>query len=153
MSRRALVTGGGTGIGAAVVSRLAAEGFEVWAMGRRAERVEQGAGRAVVGDVRVPDDRRRALEATGDLDLLVNNAGMGVGSWDDIIDVNLNAAHRLSRGGAAGARAALGHVVMIASIAGHRGPRRAARLQRLQGGDGDARPLAGGRRSRPAASA
>lgn len=94
-------------------------------MGRRAERIEQGAGRAVVGDVRVADDRRRALEVTGDLDLLVNNAGMGVGSWDDIIEVNLNAAHRLSEEARPGLERRGGSVVMIASIAGmvaHAGP-------------------------------
>ena len=74
-----LVTGGGSGIGAAIVRRFAAEGATVWAMGRRREQLERVSERVVAGDVGEPADRRRAIEATGPLDVLVNNAGIGEG--------------------------------------------------------------------------
>ena len=116
---RALVTGGGTGIGAAIVARLAAEGAHVTAMGRRPELLEASAAAAVcAGDVASDDDRRRAIELAGPLDVLVNNAGVGGGSWERLIDVNLSAAHHLSELALPGLRARRGCIVNVASVAG-----------------------------------
>jgi len=87
--RSALVTGGGTGLGRATALELARCGASVTIAGRREDVLEQAAGEiarltgaavhAVAGDVREADDARRliatAVERTGALDALVNNAG------------------------------------------------------------------------------
>src|SRR6266516_4369950 len=78
--RKALVTGGASGIGAAVSSRLAAEGAEVWV----ADVNDEAAGKLAVDisahalhlDVTDLDSARDAVEETGTLDVLVNNAGI-----------------------------------------------------------------------------
>jgi 3-oxoacyl-[acyl-carrier protein] reductase len=80
-----LVTGGGSGIGAAVVCRLARAGARVTLAGRRAEKVAAVAGQAgpnargFVGDVTSDADRRAmvaaAVEHGGGLELLVHAAG------------------------------------------------------------------------------
>lgn len=115
--RTALVTGGGSGIGAAIVRRFAAEGATVWAMGRRPELLEASGGRPIAGDAADPDDRGRALEATGPLDVLVNNAGLGDAGWDATLAVNLTAAHRLAELAADGLAERRGAIVNVASVA------------------------------------
>lgn len=81
----ALVTGGGSGIGAATAQQLVAAGCRVTICGRRPEKlaaVAEALGpacRAEVADVAVDSDRKRLIAAALDhgsgLDLLVNNAG------------------------------------------------------------------------------
>ena len=84
MTRVALVTGGGTGIGAAVARRLAAAGYAVAVNGRRPEPLqamtrEIGA-TAIAGDTAVAEDAERVVAETvralGGLDALVLNAGI-----------------------------------------------------------------------------
>jgi meso-butanediol dehydrogenase / (S,S)-butanediol dehydrogenase / diacetyl reductase len=113
----ALVTGGGTGIGAAIVRRFEAEGATVWAMGRRREQLEQVCERVVAGDVADEDDRRQALAATGPLDVLVNNAGLGDAGWDDTLAVNVSAAQALAALAADGLAERRGAIVNVASVA------------------------------------
>ena len=115
--KTALVTGGGTGIGAAIVRRFAAEGATVWAMGRRREQLERGGGGPIAGDVADPDDRGRALDATGPLDVLVNNAGLGDADWDATLAVNLTAAHGWLSGRRRARRSAAGAIVNVSSVA------------------------------------
>jgi meso-butanediol dehydrogenase/(S,S)-butanediol dehydrogenase/diacetyl reductase len=93
--KRALITGGGTGIGAAVATRLIAEGAHVTVMGRREAPLLQVSDHVVLGDVSKPDDCRRAVETAGPLDILVHNAGVAGTGWDDVLAVNLTAAHHL----------------------------------------------------------
>ncbi|HET7397622.1 MAG TPA: SDR family oxidoreductase [Intrasporangium sp.] len=87
MSRNltALVTGGGTGIGAATARLLARDGFDVVVAGRRRDRLvavaaELGpAARALVLDVTDVDSVREGLATFDRLDVLVNNAGGALG--------------------------------------------------------------------------
>lgn len=81
--RTALVTGASSGLGLASAASLAAEGANVVLFGRRRELLETEASRigglAVPGDVTVPQDLERAVEATleafGGIDVLVWNGG------------------------------------------------------------------------------
>jgi meso-butanediol dehydrogenase/(S,S)-butanediol dehydrogenase/diacetyl reductase len=85
VTKVALVTGGGTGIGAAVTRRLAAGGYAVAVTGRRQGPIEEVAretgGLAVVADTGDAGDAARAVAETverfGGLDALVCNAGTG----------------------------------------------------------------------------
>ena len=85
MPSRALVTGGGRGIGAAIARELAAAGWHVTVTGRTAGQGEQVArelgGAAVVGDVSRREEVERMVAAAEPLDLLVANAGIAV--WED----------------------------------------------------------------------
>jgi NAD(P)-dependent dehydrogenase (short-subunit alcohol dehydrogenase family) len=103
LSGRALVTGGGRGIGAGIARELAAAGMEVTVSGRTAAQVEAVAaeidGRAFVGDVSRPGDVARWFAELGPVDLLVNNAGVPGASvgfldeepedWWHVFEVNL----------------------------------------------------------------
>lgn len=111
----ALVTGAGSGIGAACALALADAGWSLALCGRRLDRVEAVCGRArdkgaealaVQADVGEPDDVARlfaAVEARfGRLDLLFNNAGTGAppkpleeltpAEWRRVVDTNLTGA-------------------------------------------------------------
>ena len=82
----ALVTGGGTGIGAAVAKRLAADGFDIIVAGRRREPLERvvtelgGSARFVVMDVADVDSVTAGVGSLERLDVLVNNAGGALGT-------------------------------------------------------------------------
>ncbi len=115
--KRALVTGGGTGIGAAVATRLQQEGAQVTVMGRRQAPLEAISSHFVVGDVSNPDDCRRAVDRAGPLDILVHNAGVAGTGWDDVIAVNLTAAHHLSRFAEPGLIERRGAIVTVGSTA------------------------------------
>jgi len=83
--KRALVTGGSSGIGRAIASALAERGCTVAINGRNGERLEASAGELgcewIAGDVGVEADARRIVETFverhGGVDVLVNNAGFG----------------------------------------------------------------------------
>jgi NAD(P)-dependent dehydrogenase (short-subunit alcohol dehydrogenase family) len=78
---RALVTGGGRGIGESIARELAAAGMDVALSGRTADQVESVAtaigGRPLVGDVSRQEDVERWFTEMGRVDLLVANAGTG----------------------------------------------------------------------------
>src|SRR5690348_2103935 len=78
---RALVTGGGRGIGASVARELSVAGMEVWVTGRTADQVQQTAaeigGHGLVGDVARGEDVARWAQEADPVDLLVANAGIG----------------------------------------------------------------------------
>jgi NAD(P)-dependent dehydrogenase (short-subunit alcohol dehydrogenase family) len=129
----ALVTGGGTGIGAAVARRLAAEGYEVAVAGRRAGPIEEVAaeidGLAVVADTAAAADAARAVGETverfGGLDALVLNAGIGgVGSlldlepevFEDVLRVNVTGAFLTARAAIPHLLERRGAIVSIASV-------------------------------------
>jgi 3-oxoacyl-[acyl-carrier protein] reductase len=134
--KRALVTGGSRGIGRAIAVELAAAGAEV-VVGYRsgAEGAEEVAGeiggRAVQADVSSPDDARRLVEEAGELDVLVNNAGitrdgliarMPDADWDDVVATNLSGAFYTSRAAARSMmRRRSGSIVNLSSIVGVHG--------------------------------
>ena len=108
--KRAIVTGGGSGIGRATCRRFAAEGATVVVadlLGERAEEVAaEIAGTAVQADVTVAVDVARMVEAAGRVDVLVNNAGGGFADdlleiseeeWDTDVVVNLKSAFLCSK--------------------------------------------------------
>ena len=114
--RKALVTGGASGIGAAISRRLAAEGAEVWIGDINDEGAERGRRRDRAGtrwSSTSPTSTRpgRASRATGTLDILVNNAGTDEfgfftqttpEQWDAVIAVNLDGVLNCTARGAAG---------------------------------------------------
>ncbi|WP_293936337.1 SDR family NAD(P)-dependent oxidoreductase [Iodobacter sp.] len=132
----ALITGGGTGIGAAVARQFCAEGGRVVLMGRRAaplaEVAEPLGGLVVVGDAANPSDVRAALhaarEAFGGVDILVANAGgHGVGALLDTDDASWSLSTRLNLDTAFVCARELmpelinrkGNIVVLSSLAGH----------------------------------
>ena len=101
--QRALVTGGGRGIGANIARELAAAGAGVIVTGRTREEVEAVAeeigGDPLVGDVSKRADVERWFAEAGELDLLVNNAGIAIwesdawemdaDEWWHVLEVNV----------------------------------------------------------------
>lgn len=84
--KRALVTGGTRGIGRSIAEKLRDEGWEV-VVSCRTPREIPGV-RCVVADNSVPADRARLLEEAGDIDLLVNNAGIAPRVRADLLDMS-----------------------------------------------------------------
>lgn len=132
----ALITGGGTGIGAAVAAKFVEAGGKVVLLGRRVEPLEAVArplgGLAVAGDAADANDVRRALAdaraAFGRVDVLIANAGgHGIGSALDTDDASWALATRLNLDTAfVCARELLpelierrGSIVILSSLAGH----------------------------------
>ena len=130
----ALVTGAGSGIGAATARRFSEEGADVVLMGRRREPLELVAaevgGAVAVGDVRSQADVDRAvalaLSRYGGLDILVCNAAIarvdsadpGIDEvWDTLLDVNLLGPRRLADAAVPALRArGGGAIVNVASV-------------------------------------
>ena len=91
---RALVTGGGRGIGAGIARELAGAGWHVTVTGRTQKQVDAVAaevgGTAVVGDVAKREDVERMVAAADPVDLLVANAGTGLreegAAWEADVD-------------------------------------------------------------------
>lgn len=95
----ALVTGASSGIGEETALLLAAEGYRVYAVARRTERMTTLTERGihtfamdVTDDASMTEGIERILDETGRIDLLVNNAGYG--SFGALEDVPLDEARR-----------------------------------------------------------
>lgn len=124
--KRALVTGAGSGIGAAVARRLAAEGAQVIVADLAPEAVADELGaQAIVLDVR---DEDQVAPAMADLDVLVNVAGIGsttnapdttLDVWENVFAVNARGTFLCCKHAIPGMAArGGGSIVNIASVAG-----------------------------------
>jgi NAD(P)-dependent dehydrogenase (short-subunit alcohol dehydrogenase family) len=138
--RRALVTGGGQGVGAGIVRVLAAAGAEVGVNDLHAERAEAVAAEVVAAGgraVAVPFDVTdrvavaSAIAAFGDVDILVNNAGIpetmrptqfrdfAPEDWDPYVQVNLYGVLHCTKAVVDGmVERGFGRVITISSGAG-----------------------------------
>jgi 3-oxoacyl-[acyl-carrier protein] reductase len=137
----AFVTGGSRGIGAAIVKRLAKDGYHVVAVARSADKLNEvvaavkdagGAAEAVTCDIADPAALAAAIEkvadAHGRLDCLVNNAGitkdglilrMEDGDFDSVISTNLKSAFVAIRSAARPMMRAKGaRIINISSVSG-----------------------------------
>lgn len=135
----ALITGGGTGIGAAAAEHLGRAGATLSLLGRRLEPLQAVAdglgGSAIQCDVTDPKQIRasfeRARAKNGAIDLLVVNAGIAESapfqkmtrdSWDRIISTNLTAAFDCAREAVGDLlKSGNGRLVFVASVASLRG--------------------------------
>jgi NAD(P)-dependent dehydrogenase (short-subunit alcohol dehydrogenase family) len=141
-ARRCLVTGGGRGIGAAVASRLAAEGHSVALTARSADELAAVATRLPGASLVLPADltdpaaadavaSRVEQEWGGPVEVLVLSAGAAMSAplarttdedWARMLDLNLTAPFRLMRRVLPGmVEQGWGRVVAIASIAAKQG--------------------------------
>ena len=130
--KRALVTGGGRGIGAAIARALAAAGARVVVCGRNQADLDAIAGEiggtAVTLDLLDRKHTDEVLAAVGHVDVLVNNAGAAESAalerttdalWDRILELDATAPFRVIRALAPSMIAAKwGRVINIASNAG-----------------------------------
>jgi NAD(P)-dependent dehydrogenase (short-subunit alcohol dehydrogenase family) len=140
VGHHALVTGGGTGIGAAIARALAAEGAKLTLVGRRRDKLEEVASGdfdALVApaDVTVRDEVERAFamarDTQGPISILVANAGAAAGMpfakvteelWRDMLAVNLDGLFHCCQAALPDLLAAeAGRIVTIASMAGLHG--------------------------------
>lgn len=144
--RLAVVSGGGTGIGAASAKALAEDGYDVLIVGRRgdvldvaAERIvaevgRPGAVRPVTADLTDPAQVARVVDAVagGPVDVIVNNAGgyLGGGTatlaevadwWRANLDSNVLTAVLLTEALLPAVRRPGGRIILISSIAAQRG--------------------------------
>ena len=146
--RRALVTGGGGGIGAAIAGRLAAEGAEV-VIGdiddQSAGEVAGEIGATATGlDVTDPDSASAAVAEHGPFAILVNNAGTDEfgfftdtdpGQWERVLAVNLVGVLACTHAVLPGMQqAGYGRIVNIASEAGRVGSKGSAVYSAAKGG-------------------
>ncbi|MGZ4296986.1 MAG: SDR family NAD(P)-dependent oxidoreductase [Solirubrobacteraceae bacterium] len=131
MSRTVVVTGGAKGIGRATVERFGALADRVVALGRDAAALATLDAETHVCDVTDEAAVSRAFSAIGDVDVLVNNAGMGesaplhqttLESWRRHLDVNATGAFLCMRAVAPGMRQrGTGAIITVASTAGRVG--------------------------------
>jgi 3-oxoacyl-[acyl-carrier protein] reductase len=140
MTRLAVVSGGGTGIGRATAGMLAGEGYDVIIVGRRADVLTDAVkwigpqASAVTADLADPDQVPAVLDAVAGraVDVLVNNAGAFVGGdestlsslavrWRANFDSNVITAVLLTEALRPLLRRPGGRIILTSSIAAQRG--------------------------------
>lgn len=135
--KRALVTGGGAGLGRQMTEALAEAGADVVICGRRAEPLQEAAAAladrgfavsAAPADVTVQTDLERLRDEAGSVDILVNNAGYSIRrpwqhvaleEWREVMAINVEAPLRLAQIFVPGMlRCGWGRVINVASMYG-----------------------------------
>jgi 2-hydroxycyclohexanecarboxyl-CoA dehydrogenase len=146
--QRALVTGGASGIGAAIVRRLAADGAAVAIADLQGELANQLAlevgGVAITLDVTDFEAVRAAVVAYGPFEILVNNAGVDQHAfftrttptdWQRLLAVNLVSVLNTTHAALPAMQAAgYGRIINVASEAGRLGSRGGAVYAAAKGG-------------------
>jgi 2-hydroxycyclohexanecarboxyl-CoA dehydrogenase len=146
--RRALVTGGASGIGAAISRRLAAEAANVVIgdvnVGGAGEVAAEIGAEATLLDVTDPDSSAAAVASHGPFEILVNNAGMDDFAfftemtperWQRVVAVNLEGVFACTHAVLPAMQAAgYGRIVNIASEAGRVGSKGSAVYSAAKGG-------------------
>jgi len=137
----ALVTGASGGIGSAIARALAGQGARLAVSGSNQTKLDAFRGELGGDHVALPCDLSdgaavdnlvpQAVEALGQLDILINNAGvtrdnlvmrMKDEEWDQVIAVNLSAAFRLARAAARPMmKARFGRIISVTSVVGATG--------------------------------
>jgi NAD(P)-dependent dehydrogenase (short-subunit alcohol dehydrogenase family) len=146
--RRAFITGGSKGIGAAIVRRFAAEGAAVtfsaqdMPLGRKV--AEEVGATVVCLDVTDLAAAQRTVKDQGPFDVLVNNAGVdqhaffthtGIEQWRQLLAVNLEAVFATTHAALPAMQAAgFGRIINIASEAGRMGSKGGAVYAAAKGG-------------------
>jgi NADP-dependent 3-hydroxy acid dehydrogenase YdfG len=132
-----VITGAGSGIGAATARLAAEQGHQVVLSARSADKLEalarETGGLAVPGDVTAWDDQQalmqRALDAHGRIDVVLANAGVGSPRgfeegdperWREMILTNVYGTALTIKAALAPLRASRGHLVITSSLAGRR---------------------------------
>ncbi len=136
--KRALITGGASGIGLAAARRFVEQGAAVLVAGRREQALRDAVGELgakahyIVADVSKPEDNRRMLQATlerlGGIDVFVANAGVeGVSAplvdypleaFDEVMAVNVRGVFLGLQCAIPAMRARGGSIVIVSSIGG-----------------------------------
>ena len=131
--RKALVTGGSRGIGAAICRCLARDGWSVFvnynqSRDKALALAEEIGGTAVWADVSDPAAVKAMFDAVGDVELLVNNAGIAHAElvqeltddvWRQLYSVNIDGAFYCTRAAVPGMiRAKKGCIINITSVCG-----------------------------------
>jgi meso-butanediol dehydrogenase/(S,S)-butanediol dehydrogenase/diacetyl reductase len=139
MARCALITGAGSGIGAALARRLAADGWQLGLVGRRPEPLraltQELGGMPLPADTGQPEQIEGAVTALverhGRLDALVCSAGIGASGtvgeqtlerWNRVFATNLTGAFLACRASLPHLLEREGVVITISSLAGLRAP-------------------------------
>ena len=139
MTKHAVITGGGTGIGLAIATRLVQDGITVSITGRNATRLKNAAdyigAMAIAMDVcdegSVISGMAKAKDHFGAIDIVIANAGIAEGQniqgstldfWRNIMDTNLDGAYLTIREALKHMPTkSWGRVIAISSIAGLKG--------------------------------
>jgi NAD(P)-dependent dehydrogenase (short-subunit alcohol dehydrogenase family) len=146
--RKALVTGGASGIGAAIASRLSAEGAEVVIGDINLDGANEVAGElgatAAALDVTDPEASRSVVAEHGPFAILVNNAGTDEfgffadtdpGQWERVLAINLTGVLACTHAVLPGMQqAGYGRIVSISSEAGRVGSKGSAVYSAAKGG-------------------
>lgn len=128
--RHVFITGGSSGIGAAIARAFATLGDRVTATGATQAEVDQARGRADMAgirlevlDVRDDDAVRRSVQAQGALDVVVNCAGVirrgaehDPATFAEVLDINLNGTMRTCAAAREALKARSGCIVNTASM-------------------------------------
>ncbi|MDG1261072.1 MAG: SDR family oxidoreductase [Flavobacteriales bacterium] len=136
--KRIIITGASSGIGKATAEKLAAKGHQLVVSARRTEALEELCERYpenvqfiscdVSDDAQVSAMVERCVQSFGGVDVLINNAGMGVfdplieaklSDWHTMIDINIKGLLSCIHSALPHLIESKGHIINLGSVASH----------------------------------